>query len=143
MFLEISQNSQETTCARRLVSSVFDHGGKMRENAKIFLLKTGDWFRLLLVYCARDSLLIKKESLTRVFSCEFCEISKNTFFTEHLRTTAVETRFSSFCALTFLVSISLVFNFYYFCSMLWIQCQLKRLNVFNFNLTLFKWSVEI
>ena len=23
-----------------------------------------------------------------MFSCEFCEISKNTFFTEHLRTTA-------------------------------------------------------
>ena len=31
---------------------------------------------------------IKKESLAQVFSCEFCEISKNTFFTEHLRTTA-------------------------------------------------------
>ena len=28
---------------------------------------------------------IKKEALTQVFSCEFCEISKNTFFTEHLR----------------------------------------------------------
>ena len=33
---------------------------------------------------------IKKESLTQVFSCEFGEISKNTFFTEHLRTTASE-----------------------------------------------------
>ena len=31
---------------------------------------------------------IKKETLTQVFSCEFCENSKNTFFTEHLRTTA-------------------------------------------------------
>ena len=27
---------------------------------------------------------IKKEALAQVFSCEFCEISKNTFFTEHL-----------------------------------------------------------
>ena len=28
---------------------------------------------------------IKKETLAQVFSCEFCEISKNTFFfTEHL-----------------------------------------------------------
>ena len=27
---------------------------------------------------------IKKETLTPVFSCEFCEIYKNTFFTEHL-----------------------------------------------------------
>ena len=31
---------------------------------------------------------IKKEALAQVFSCEFCEISKNTFFTEHLMTTA-------------------------------------------------------
>ena len=31
---------------------------------------------------------IKKEFLAQVFSCEFCEISTNTFFTEHLRTTA-------------------------------------------------------
>ena len=30
----------------------------------------------------------KKETLAQVFSCEFFEISKNTFFTEHLRTTA-------------------------------------------------------
>ena len=27
---------------------------------------------------------IKKEILAQVFSCEFCEISKNAFFTEHL-----------------------------------------------------------
>ena len=31
---------------------------------------------------------IKKETLAQVFSCEFCEISKNTFFTEQLWTTA-------------------------------------------------------
>ena len=30
---------------------------------------------------------IKKETLVQVFSGEFCEISKNTFFIEHLRTT--------------------------------------------------------
>ena len=29
---------------------------------------------------------IKKETLAQVFFCEFCEIFKNTFFTEHLRT---------------------------------------------------------
>ena len=27
---------------------------------------------------------IKKEALVQVFSCEFCEIPKNTFFTEHI-----------------------------------------------------------
>ena len=31
---------------------------------------------------------IKKETPTQVFSCEFCEFFKNTFFTEHLRKTA-------------------------------------------------------
>ena len=31
---------------------------------------------------------IKKETLAQVFSCEFCKISKKTFSTEYLRTTA-------------------------------------------------------
>ena len=51
--------------------------------------------------CLRDSILIKllakgckKEMLARVFSCEFSENSKNTFFTEHLRTTASAFSFS-------------------------------------------------
>ena len=37
--------------------------------------------------CPRDSFLkkfIKKETLAQVFSYEFCEISKNIFFIEHL-----------------------------------------------------------
>ena len=34
------------------------------------------------------TLLKKKQTLTQVLSCEFCEISKNTFSAEHLRTTA-------------------------------------------------------
>ena len=50
VFLEISQNSQENTCAR--VS---------------FLMKL------------QAEAFIKKETLAQVFSCEFCEISKNTF----------------------------------------------------------------
>ena len=32
--------------------------------------------------------VIKKENLAQVFSCEFCEISQNAFFTEHLWATA-------------------------------------------------------
>ena len=31
---------------------------------------------------------MKKETLAQVFSCEFYDISKNTFFREHLWTTA-------------------------------------------------------
>ena len=30
----------------------------------------------------------EKETLAQVFFCEFCEISKNTFLTEHLCTSA-------------------------------------------------------
>ena len=61
VFLEISQNSQENTCAR--VS---------------FLIKLqGSGLQLF-----------KKETLAQVFSCEFCEISKNTFFKKHLWATA-------------------------------------------------------
>ena len=33
---------------------------------------------------------IKQEALAQVFPCEFCEISKSTFFTEHLLVTASE-----------------------------------------------------
>ena len=33
---------------------------------------------------------IKKETLAQVFSCEFCETSKKTLFTEHLWTTGSE-----------------------------------------------------
>ena len=33
---------------------------------------------------------IKKDTLAQVFSYEFCEIFKNTFFTEHVRATTFE-----------------------------------------------------
>ena len=52
LFLEISQNSQESTLAR-----------------DTFLMKL-----------QKACNFINKESLAQVFSCEFCEISKNTFF---------------------------------------------------------------
>ena len=51
VFLEILQNSQESTSVR-----------------DSFLIKLQAF---------------KKESLMQVLSCEFCRISKNTFFTEH------------------------------------------------------------
>ena len=63
MFLKISQNSQEDTCAR--VSFLI----KLQAEACNFL---------------------KKETLAQVFSCEFCEIFKNTLFTEHLWVTVSE-----------------------------------------------------
>ena len=53
VFLETSQNSRESTCARAT-----------------FLIKLQ----------SQACNFIKKETLAQVFSCEFCEISKNTFF---------------------------------------------------------------
>ena len=66
VFLEISQNLQENTCVR--VS---------------FLIK------LQASVCN----FIKKETLALLFSCEFCEIPKSTFFTEHLWATAYVLKF--------------------------------------------------
>ena len=60
VFLEISQNSQENTCARA--------------SFLIKLQALGNF--------------IKRETLALVFSCEFGGISKNIFFTEHLLATA-------------------------------------------------------
>ena len=53
MFLEISQNSKENTCAR--VSF------------------------LITLQASPTSNFIKKETLAQVFSCKFCKISKNIF----------------------------------------------------------------
>ena len=58
VFLKVSQISQENTCAR---------------------------VSFLISLQADACNFIKKETLAQVFSCEFCEISKNTFLTEHLR----------------------------------------------------------
>ena len=63
VFLEISQNSHENTCASQ----------------SLFLIK----LQALRLSC-RSATLLKKETLAQFFSCEFCKISKNTFFTEHL-----------------------------------------------------------
>ena len=60
MFLEISQNSQEKTCASLFFNKVVG------------------------LQASRPFNFIEKETLAQVFSCEFCEICKNTFFTEHL-----------------------------------------------------------
>ena len=59
LFLEISPNSQKAPVPG------------------LFLIKLR----------AKAEKRFKKETLAQVFSCEFCEISNNTLFTEHLRAT--------------------------------------------------------
>ena len=48
-----------------------------------------------------DLQVFKKETPTQVFSREFCEIFRDTIFTEHLRTTASEIRRVSFVRISF------------------------------------------
>ena len=47
--------------------------------------KTGVRVTFLIKLQADACLFIKKETPGQVFSCEVCEISMNTFFTEHLQ----------------------------------------------------------
>ena len=39
--------------------------------------------------CSVKKVFLKISHLAQIFACEFCEIFKNTFFTEHLRTTVI------------------------------------------------------
>ena len=64
---------------------------------------------------------IKKETLVQVFSCEFCEIFKNTFFTEHLRTTAstsnkdsLSFRKNALCKNVWLIILKVFYIFIFF-----------------------------
>ena len=74
-------------------------GGALQE--KVFLKISQKWLENT---CAKVSFLIlrpatlfKKKTLAQVFFCEFCEFSKNTFFTEHFQTTASDRYCQTFC----------------------------------------------
>ena len=63
--------------------------------------------------------------MVQVFFCEFCEISKNTFFTEHLRETASEVTsvviYTSLFTLTCLYYLHLsilMFSLYYYINLI-------------------------
>ena len=57
-------------------------------NKSIFLNIIPSGFMMFSGDIGKACNFIKKETLAQMFSYEFCEISKNTFFTEHLWTTA-------------------------------------------------------
>ena len=50
------------------------------------------WFPLFRYAKLQVCNFIKQETLAQVFSCEFCEISRNIFFKEHLQETAFLSR---------------------------------------------------
>ena len=64
-------------------------GGVLRYFAKFTGKRPCQCLFLNKIACLRPAILLKKR-LAQMFSCEFCEISKNTFSREHLRTTATE-----------------------------------------------------
>ena len=78
---EVSQNSQENTCAR---------------------------VSILLKLEASACNFIKKDSLAQVFSCEFCEIFLDTFFTEHLW--AIASMYGKIFPLQKVIFVFLFFN---------------------------------
>ena len=55
---------------------------------KLVKLMPENWRMFWESYCPQACNFIKKETLAQVFSCEFCGIFKNTFFTEHIRVIA-------------------------------------------------------
>ena len=63
---------------------------------------------------------IKKETLAQVLSCKFCEISKNTFCTEHLWTTASGWFPEDFKAQNLGSKENEKLSFYLFTDILWI-----------------------
>ena len=84
VFLEISKNSQENACARVSI-----------------LIK--------LQALASACNFIKIETLAQVFSCEFCKISKNTFFTEHVWATASINFWSYLCKIVIQSTYNTIF----------------------------------
>ena len=67
---------------------------------------TSSMYRSWIMMNALPYYFMKEETLAQVFSCEFCEISKNTFFTEHLWATASLHKKRSFPLRIFSVNVT-------------------------------------
>ena len=80
---------------------------------------------------------IKKETLTQVFFCEFCKISKNTFFTEHLWWLCLHLRF-----VFYLTDQILKINVYVFCKSLdFVKCaKSRKKSVYSTNLIYYNYA---
>ena len=76
MQIKIKNQSPEVLYKRRCVLKNFTKFTGRQLHQSLFLNKVAT--------------LLKKETVERMFSFEFCEIVKNTYFTEHLRATASE-----------------------------------------------------
>ena len=80
--------NQKTTLSSNFKSSrlqMFFKIGVLK-NFAIFAGKQICWSNLLIKLQAWRSAILLKETLTLVFSCEYCKIFNNTYFEKHLRT---------------------------------------------------------
>ena len=84
--MKTTRGSQRRCSLRKGVFRNFTRFTGKHLSQSLFLMK------LLVSACN----FIKKGALAKLFSCEFCETSKNTFFTEHLWTTASGLRWKTF-----------------------------------------------
>ena len=69
-----------------------DKNKKLQKSYKAFTIftiySTIFYIQKRVCFIIKKRLCFKKETLAQVFCCEFCEIFKNTFFTEHFPVTA-------------------------------------------------------
>ena len=89
IYIEYKSLTSSNSCNRGILFFPFRLPHKRMNNEKfnrnLYLSKGGKTqqvtLHLLMLKIPQASPLFKKETLAQVFSCEFCEISKNTFFT--------------------------------------------------------------
>ena len=64
---------------------------RLKRNIECFVMKLSVrcWSLFLIKLQALACNFTKKETIAQVFFCDFCEIFKNTFFTDHLRANAL------------------------------------------------------
>ena len=79
-FIKITELQYKKEYQHRFFYCYYDRGSRPEVFCKKDVLEISQ--NLQKNTCARVFFSIK--SLTQVFSCEFCKISKNTFFIEHL-----------------------------------------------------------
>ena len=82
-YLNYEENNKYTISVLRR-NMVWDNSSK-KQQPEVFCKKRCSYkFHKIHRKTPEACNFIKKESLAQVISCEFCEISKTTFFTEHL-----------------------------------------------------------
>ena len=57
-------------------------------SVRISIIQHEQYCLIILVIGLKVATVLKKETLTQMFSSEFCEISRNNFFIEHIGATA-------------------------------------------------------